>query len=68
MNLITKVLNPNDPYLRRAHRRYIKLPDEQREKIDKGYQRHVTACQKLGIKPDPTWLPECIGIITGGKI
>jgi len=25
MQQITKVLNPNDPYLRRAHRRYIKL-------------------------------------------
>ena len=68
MHQINQALDTRNPYYRRAKRRYIKLPDDQRKEVEAGYARHVTACEKIGIAPDPTWLPEYLGDLVGGKI
>jgi hypothetical protein len=50
----------SNPYQVRARRAYQKLSDDQRASIDRGFSRHLRACNSLGIDPDPQWVCEAV--------
>ena len=49
-----------NPYFVRARRRYARLSDDQRAEIDAGFVRHLRACKKHEIDPDPAWIAEAV--------
>lgn len=40
----------------KLRRKMKRLSEQQLKDIERGFQRHITACQKLSIEPDPEWL------------
>jgi len=44
----------------RALKRWQRLDDRERHDIERRFKRHVTACEKLEIDPDPNWLIEAV--------
>jgi hypothetical protein len=56
----------SNPYQVRARRAYERLSDAQRGRIDRGFARHVRACEDLGIAPDPQWICEAVQDMTNG--
>lgn len=47
-------------YAFRALRRWQRMDDRERAEIERRFRRHVSACQKLEIDPDPNWLIEAV--------
>lgn len=60
-NLIADAMaDRSNPYRVRARRAYQRLSDEQRPVIDRGFARHMRACEHLGVDPDPQWVCEAV--------
>lgn len=53
-------LKPNTPFGRRSRIRYYRLSDEQRRDLERDFQRHLEACRKCEIDPDPLWLSDAL--------
>lgn len=52
---------------RRIRRRFESLTIEQRREIADGYHRHLRACEKARIAPDPMWLVEAVEEAAGRR-
>lgn len=46
---------------------YAKLTDEQKQTVEAGYQRHVRACEKAQMKPQPGFLFEIVSDVKRGR-
>ena len=57
---LTTFFNRSNPYHVRARRRYLKMSDEQRQAVDRGFERHRRACERVGCDPDPAWICEAV--------
>ncbi len=58
---IIEVLNAyTTPYFSRARHRWNRLSDAQRADIEKNFVRHIKACKKSEIDPDPAWIAEAV--------
>lgn len=57
-----------NPYFVRARHRYARLSDEQRAEIDAGFVRHLKACRKIEVEPDPSWIAEAVEDVMKEKL
>jgi hypothetical protein len=48
-------------------RKLGRLSPEQRRELNAMHQRHLRACERAGIAPDPLWLPEAIEDLSKGR-
>jgi hypothetical protein len=67
-NLIADAMaDRSNPYQVRARRAYQRLSVEQRQVIDRGFARHLRACENLGVTPDPQWVCEAVLDVRGSE-
>lgn len=53
-------LKANTPFGRRSYLRYHRLSDDQRRRLERDFKRHLDACRKCEIDPDPLWLSDAL--------
>lgn len=66
MRIADAMADRSNPYQVRARRAYQRLSDEQRQVIDRGFRRHMRACENLGVDPDPQWVCEAVCDLVNG--
>ena len=57
----------NDPRHSAARHRLRAMDDDQRAEVEAAYIRHLRACKKIDIDPDPSFVVEAIEDVYKGR-
>ena len=60
MTIIDVLNTGTSPYFSRARHRWSRLSDAQRAEVERKFVRHLKACKKSEIDPDPSWIAEAV--------